>query len=126
MLRQAAAELTEYFAGERQPFSLPFAEAGSEFDRAVWAALGDIPFGETWSYKRLAEAVGRPKASRAVGGANGRNPLPIVRPCHRVVASDGRLGGYLGPDGGASGADIKRRLLMLEGVELAAGAVVTS
>ena len=104
------AQLAEYFAGTRRAFDLPLAPEGSPFDHATWDALRGIPHGETISYAELARRVGRPGAARAVGGANGRNPLAIVIPCHRVVASDGTLGGYAG------GLDMKRLLLSLEGV----------
>ena len=104
------AQLEEYFAGTRRTFDLTLAPEGSPFDHATWDALRGIPHGATISYAELARRVGRPGASRAVGGANGRNPLAIVIPCHRVVASDGTLGGYAG------GLDMKRLLLGLEGV----------
>lgn len=110
----AAAELGEYFAGRRRGFSVPFRLGGTPFQRAVWTALGSIPFGETVSYRELAEIVGRPSAFRAVGQANGANPIPIVLPCHRVIAADGGIGGYGG------GVAMKRALLALEGVELPA------
>ncbi len=108
-LRTAAAQLEEYFSGTRTSFALTLAPRGTAFQLAVWKALGDIPFGETITYGELARRVGRPAASRAVGQANGANPLPIVYPCHRVVAAGGKLGGYGG------GLDTKRRLLALEG-----------
>lgn len=109
VLAACARQLTEYFAGERRGFDLPLAPAGTDFQRAVWAALAAIPYGEVRSYRDIARAIGRPAAVRAVGAANGRNPLPIVVPCHRVVGSDGSLTGFAG------GLDIKRRLLHLEG-----------
>lgn len=108
-LRMAAAQLDEYFAGVRTSFSLPLAPQGTAFQLSVWRALADIPYGETITYGELARRVGRPAAFRAVGQANGANPLPIVYPCHRVVAAGGRLGGYGG------GLETKRRLLALEG-----------
>lgn len=111
----AAAELGEYFAGARRSFSVPYRLGGTSFQRAVWTALESIPFGETVSYRELAEIVGRPKAFRAVGQANGANPIPILLPCHRVVAADGKIGGYGG------GSEMKRALLSLEGVELPPG-----
>jgi methylated-DNA-[protein]-cysteine S-methyltransferase len=114
LLARAADQLREYFAGGRKCFDLPLAPAGTPFQRAVWAALEDIPWGETRSYRDIAAAIGRPTAVRAVGAANGRNPLPLVVPCHRVVGSDGSLTGFAG------GLAIKRRLLELEGA-LAAG-----
>lgn len=108
LLRNAAAQLAEYFRGERFRFELPTAMYGTPFQRAVWAALAAIPYGEVRSYKALAAAVGRPSAVRAVGGANNRNPLPIIVPCHRVVGADGALVGYAG------GLEAKARLLELE------------
>ena len=108
-LQDARAQLAEYFAGTRRAFDLPLAPEGSEFDRATWDQLRRIPHGETISYGELARRVGRPGAARAVGGANGRNPIAIVIPCHRVIASDGTLGGYAG------GLPMKRRLLEIEG-----------
>ncbi len=111
-LRAAAAQLEEYFSGARTSFALPLAPRGTPFQLAVWNALTGIPYGETITYGELARRVGRPAASRAVGQANGANPLPIVCPCHRVVAAGGRLGGYGG------GTETKRRLLALEGATL--------
>jgi methylated-DNA-[protein]-cysteine S-methyltransferase len=108
-LRAARQQLTEYFAGERAAFELPLAPAGTAFQRRVWAALGLIPFGETRGYGELAAQLGQPAAARAVGLANGRNPLSIVVPCHRVVGRDGALTGYAG------GLDTKRWLLAHEG-----------
>jgi methylated-DNA-[protein]-cysteine S-methyltransferase len=113
-LRLAAAQLEEYFSGNRKTFSVPLAPQGSAFQLGVWKALADIPYGETVTYGDLAARVGRPGASRAVGQANGANPLPIVYPCHRVVAAGEHLGGYGG------GLDVKRRLLALEGAVAAA------
>ena len=114
--RQVARELREYFAGERREFSLPLAAQGTEFQRRAWEALRRIPYGETRSYAELAAAVGSPKGARAVGQANGRNPLPIVVPCHRVLASGGGIGGYLGAWEGGDGTEVKRWLLRHEGV----------
>jgi methylated-DNA-[protein]-cysteine S-methyltransferase len=105
------AELGEYFAGERREFTLPLRAEGTEFQRAVWAALVRIPFGGTCSYRDLAVEVGRPGASRAVGQANARNPLPILVPCHRVLAADGSPGGYLGDWGAGEGIALKQWLL---------------
>src|SRR5918995_34758 len=105
---EAARQLREYFAGERTGFDLPLAPEGTDFQRRVWAALAAIPYGETTSYAALAERIGRPGSARAVGAANGANPLAIVVPCHRVVGADGTLTGYAG------GLDVKRRLLDLE------------
>jgi methylated-DNA-[protein]-cysteine S-methyltransferase len=101
-------QLTEYFAGERTEFDLPLAMAGTPFQQTVWAALRDIPYGETISYGQLADRIGRPTASRAVGLANGRNPVSIIVPCHRVVGSTGDLTGYGG------GIERKRALLAFE------------
>jgi methylated-DNA-[protein]-cysteine S-methyltransferase len=105
---EAIRQLREYFAGRRTTFDLPLEAAGTPFQRAVWRALGDIPYGTTISYGELARRVGNPKASRAVGSANGANPLPIVIPCHRVIAGDGSLGGFGG------GLPAKQSLLALE------------
>ncbi len=90
------AQLDEYFAGERTTFDVPLRLEGTEFQQRVWDALCAIPYGETISYGELARRVGNPKASRAVGSANGRNPVAIIVPCHRVIAADGTLGGYGG------------------------------
>lgn len=94
--RAAARQLQEYFAGERQEFDLPLFLDGTEFNQRVWDALLEIPYGVTWSYGQLAAHIGAPKASRAVGAANGRNPISIVVPCHRVIGSTGRHVGYGG------------------------------
>jgi methylated-DNA-[protein]-cysteine S-methyltransferase len=96
VLDLAARELAEYFTGARRTFTTPLDAAGTEFQRAVWRALLDIPFGETRSYADVARALGRPSAVRAVGAANGRNPLPIIVPCHRVIGTDGSLTGFGG------------------------------
>ncbi len=109
-LNDAARQLAEYFDGRRHDFELPLAfEYGTDFQQQVWLALDTIGYGETISYAELARRVGRPTAFRAVGQANGANPLPIVLPCHRVVASGNRIGGYGG------GLPLKRALLALEG-----------
>ena len=108
VLEKAERQLDEYFAGERKVFNLPLAPKGTEFQKKVWAALRDIPYGETRSYGQIAAAVGNPKASRAVGMANHRNPISIIVPCHRVIGADGRLVGFGG------GLWIKERLLKLE------------
>lgn len=108
VLGQAADQLQEYFSGERRRFEVPMDLDGTGFQREVWAQLALIPYGETITYRALAHRVGRPTGYRAVGQANGRNPVPIIVPCHRVVASDG-LGGYGG------GLAVKRSLLALEG-----------
>lgn len=105
VLVQAAAELGEYFASQRKVFSTPLAPQGTEFQRAVWQALLDIPYGERRSYAQIAAAIGNPQACRAVGAANGRNPLSIFIPCHRAVGADGNLTGYAG------GVSAKRWLL---------------
>jgi len=93
---QVMDQLTEYFAGKRSEFSVPVSLSGTEFQRTVWAALRDIPYGETVSYGELAARIGRPAAARAVGLANGKNPISIIVPCHRVVGSTGDLTGYGG------------------------------
>ena len=90
----ACQQLDEYFAGKRRKFDLPLDKQGTEFQELVWLALQDIPYAETCSYQYVAEKINRPKAMRAVGSANGNNPLAIVVPCHRVIASDGSLSGY--------------------------------
>ncbi|HEX2163750.1 MAG TPA: methylated-DNA--[protein]-cysteine S-methyltransferase [Thermoanaerobaculia bacterium] len=112
--RAVAAQLAEYFAGRRRSFDLPLAPRGTDFQRAVWEELARVPYGETISYGELARRVGRQGAARAIGAANGANPLPIVVPCHRVIGADGSLTGYGG------GLDRKRTLLGLEGVPLPA------
>ncbi len=104
----AREQLTEYFAGERQEFELPLKLSGTEFQMSVLQALQRIPYGETTSYAEIAERIGRPKAVRAVGAANGRNPIPIIVPCHRVIGSHGELTGFGG------GLDTKEALLRLE------------
>jgi methylated-DNA-[protein]-cysteine S-methyltransferase len=96
VLLAACRQLEEYFAGERTSFELPLDPAGTPFQHAVWAALREIPLGDTWSYASLARHIGREGASRAVGSANARNPLSLVVPCHRVVGSNGTLTGYAG------------------------------
>jgi len=105
VLARTIAQLTEYFAGERHDFDLPLAPRGTAFQTQVWRALAEIPFGTTCSYGDLARVVGRPSASRAVGAANGRNPIAIILPCHRVIGSNGELTGYGG------GLPMKRWLL---------------
>ncbi len=104
-----ADQLDSYFAGHLRSFDLPLNPQGTAFQRKVWAALAEIPYGETISYLELAHRIGNPSSVRAVGLANGKNPLPIVVPCHRVVGSNGKLVGYAG------GLPIKRALLALEG-----------
>jgi len=109
----AIRQLREYFAGERTTFSLTLKPEGTDFQRAVWAELQNIPYGETISYKELADRIGKPKAVRAVGAANGANPIPIIIPCHRVIGNDGSLTGFGG------GLPLKKRLLELESRQLA-------
>ncbi|WP_134772357.1 methylated-DNA--[protein]-cysteine S-methyltransferase [Ornithinimicrobium flavum] len=106
VLESAAHQLGEYFAGERTVFELPVATRGTAFQERVWAALRTIPYGRTWSYRQLADAVGSPGAARAVGLANGRNPVSIVVPCHRVVGADGSITGY--------GGGVARKQLLLD------------
>jgi methylated-DNA-[protein]-cysteine S-methyltransferase len=108
MVREATRQLEAYFAGERMEFDLPLAPEGTEFQRRVWKALVAIPYGETRSYSELARSIGKPAAVRAVGAANGRNPIGIIVPCHRVIGSSGKLVGYGG------GLPMKRMLLDLE------------
>jgi len=113
VLDTATKQLNEYFAGTRRRFQLPLDLRGTPFQLAVWHTLQLIPFGKVVSYAEEARMAGRPTAARAVGSANGRNPLPIIVPCHRVVAADGTLGGY------SAGLAMKRKLLALEGVSVA-------
>jgi O-6-methylguanine DNA methyltransferase len=108
VLIQAVGQLEEYFTARRREFQLPLDPRGTPFQRKVWNALLDIPYGETRTYAELARSIGEPKAFRAVGAANGANPISIVIPCHRVISSGGGLGGYSG------GVPLKRRLLALE------------
>lgn len=112
VLRQAANELKEYMAGERRAFSVMFEVDGTDFQCRVWQELCAIPFGEVRSYADIARALDKPAATRAVGAANGKNPLPIFIPCHRVIASDGSLAGF------SAGVEVKRALLAREGVFL--------
>jgi methylated-DNA-[protein]-cysteine S-methyltransferase len=112
VLERACAQLREYFDGTRRTFELPLSPHGTPFQREVWTALAAIPYGDTWSYRDLAARVGRPAAMRAVGAANGRNPLPIVLPCHRVIGADGSLTGFGG------GLPTKAFLLRLEGARV--------
>ena len=107
-LAGVAAQLREYFAGERQAFDVPLAPSGTEFQLACWRALAEIPYGETRSYGEQARHIGRPDRARAVGAANGANPIAIILPCHRVIGADGSLVGFGG------GLETKRRLLDLE------------
>lgn len=108
VLLQAESQLEEYFAGSRQTFDIPLDMRGTTFQKSVWEALLAIPYGDTRSYGELAKRLGRPSASRAVGAANGRNPLSIVVPCHRVIGSSGKLTGFAG------GLGTKAQLLSLE------------
>jgi len=108
LIQKAAAQIEEYLNGKRKQFKLPLALHGTEFQLAVWHALQDIPYGETRSYGEIAASIGRPKAVRAVGMANNRNPISIIVPCHRVIGHDGSLTGYGG------GLPLKQRLLELE------------
>lgn len=108
VLERAAKELFEYFSGKRRVFSIPLYALGTEFQSKVWEFLKTIPYGETTSYADIARKIGNPKACRAVGGANNRNPLPIFVPCHRVVGKSGQLVGYAG------GLEIKDFLIRLE------------
>ena len=110
VLDSAFTQLDEYLNGERESFELALDPEGTDFQRMVWAALTLIPYGETASYSEIARRIGHPNACRAVGNANNRNPIPIFIPCHRVIRSDGDIGGY------ASGQDLKMRLLRIEGI----------
>ena len=103
-----AMQLKEYFTGKRKKFDVPLDPQGTDFQRSVWKALQDIPYGKTRSYKQIAQAIGNLKACRAVGMANNKNPIWIIIPCHRVIGSDGSLTGYGG------GVEMKKRLLKLE------------
>lgn len=107
-LASAKAQVLEYFSKRRKMFDVPLSLAGSEFQKKVWSALRGIPYGETRSYKQIAEAIGNENAARAVGMANNRNPIPIIIPCHRVIGSDGKLVGYAG------GIERKKYLLKME------------
>lgn len=108
LLDKLSQELIEYFGGRRREFAVPLDLRGTEFQLAVWREIAAIPYGETCTYGGIADAAGRPRAVRAVGTATGNNPVPILVPCHRVIAAQGRLGGFSG------GLDVKRRLLALE------------
>lgn len=109
VLNKTQAQLAEYFAGKRTDFDLPLDPAGTEFQNKAWRALTKIPFGKVWSYGKQAQYLKAPNAQRAVGGANGKNPIPVIIPCHRVVGSTGKLTGFSG------GMDMKVYLLKLEG-----------
>lgn len=110
LLREAVRQLNEYFAGGRRSFDLPLSTHGTAFQEQCWAALREIPYGETRTYGQIARAVDRPKACRAVGMANHNNPVAIITPCHRVIGADGSMTGYAG------GVDKKEMLLRVEGV----------
>ncbi len=108
LLKECEKQLSEYFAGKRKDFDLPLAQSGTSFQEQAWEYMANIPYGKTVSYKEESVAIGKPKACRAVGSANGKNNIAIIVPCHRVIASDGSLGGY------AYGIEIKKKLLALE------------
>jgi methylated-DNA-[protein]-cysteine S-methyltransferase len=116
ILRETERQLGEYFAGERTVFTITLDMAGTEFQKTVWDALLTIPFGQTRAYAEIARQIGNPKAYRAMGAANGRNPVSIIVPCHRAIGSDGQLHGFAG------GLDAKRYLLALERNRLCAAA----
>ena len=107
--REAVRQLDAYFAGKLRDFDLPLSPSGTDFQLKVWRTLQTIPYGETWSYGQLARRIRRPDAPRAVGAANGQNPIPVIIPCHRVIGADGSLTGFGG------GLPIKQKLLALEG-----------
>ncbi|WP_038173268.1 MULTISPECIES: methylated-DNA--[protein]-cysteine S-methyltransferase [Vibrio] len=111
ILNQAIKQLQEYFTGQRRHFTLSIAAVGTPFQQQVWQALTTIPYGQTWSYQDIADAIGNPKAVRAVGLANGKNPVSIIVPCHRVIGKNGKLTGYAG------GVERKAQLLALEKTE---------
>lgn len=108
LLKETIKQLEEYFEGKRDFFDLPLEPKGTEFQKNVWKALIEIPYGETRSYGEIAKVIGNEKAARAVGMANNKNPIPIIIPCHRVIGANGKLVGYAG------GLDIKEKLLELE------------
>lgn len=112
LIRRASIQLSEYFSGERTRFDLPIEAEGSDFEKTVWNALLTIPYGETRSYGDIARQIGKPSYSRAVGRANGRNPISIIIPCHRVIGADGTLTGYGG------GLELKAKLLKIEHTKL--------
>lgn len=107
-IKKAMTQLAEYFSGKRRSFDVPLALYGTNFQKSVWQALLTIPYGETRTYKQIALAIGKPKASRAVGMANHKNPVPLLVPCHRVIGSNGKLVGY------AFGTEMKEKLIRLE------------
>ncbi|MEA4815920.1 MAG: methylated-DNA--[protein]-cysteine S-methyltransferase [Lachnospiraceae bacterium] len=108
IIKKTSAQLNEYFEGKRKSFDLPLSPNGTPFEKKVWNALLEIPYGKTKSYKEIAQKIGNPKACRAVGNANGKNHIAIIIPCHRVIASNGGLGGY------SSGLEYKKALLEIE------------
>ncbi|MDR2698180.1 MAG: methylated-DNA--[protein]-cysteine S-methyltransferase [Candidatus Methanoplasma sp.] len=110
VMSEAASQIDEFLTGKRTDFDLPLKIEGTDFQKSVWNELRKIPYGETASYKDIAEGIGRPNASRAVGSACGANPIPLIIPCHRVITSDGGLGGFGG------GLALKRRLMDIEGI----------
>ncbi|CAH0528737.1 methylated-DNA--[protein]-cysteine S-methyltransferase [Vibrio hippocampi] len=112
VLRLAKQQLQAYFAGQLTQFDLPLAATGTAFQQQVWQALTEIEFGESLSYQQLANRIGNPKAVRAVGAANGKNPISIVVPCHRVIGANGSLTGYAG------GIEVKKQLLKLENIDI--------
>ena len=112
LLKEAEKQLDAYFKGKQKKFTVPLDFKGTDFQKSVWTALLTIPFGETRSYRDIARQVGNPAAVRAVGAANGRNPISIIAPCHRVVGSTGKLTGFAG------GLEVKARLLALEGARI--------
>ena len=112
LLKEGIKQLEEYFEGKRIEFDIPLETEGTEFERTVWNALLKIPYGQTRTYKQIAEQIDRPKASRAVGRANGLNPISIFIPCHRVIGSNGKLTGYAG------GLELKKRLLNIENIDV--------
>jgi len=115
ILRETVRQLQEYFAGRRTQFDIVLGLAGTSFQKQVWKELSKIPFGKTVAYKDIAGRIKNPKAVRAVGSANGKNPVSIIIPCHRVIAADGTMGGYGG------GLTVKQQLLKLEGVSVMQG-----
>jgi methylated-DNA-[protein]-cysteine S-methyltransferase len=117
VLEEAKKQLTAYFAGQLTRFDLPLAPDGTDFQKAVWDAMCKIPAGKTATYKELARMAGSPRAFQSVGTACGRNPIPIIIPCHRVLASNNKPGGY----SGQGGLETKRTLLQIEGVDLPLG-----
>lgn len=111
VIAEAARQVEEYISGKRKTFDVPCVLEGTEFQQDVWRAIYNIPYGEVLSYQMVAKNIGRPKASRAVGGACRVNPIPIIVPCHRVVGSNGNLGGF------SSGLTLKKRIMEIEGIE---------